>query len=213
MAFAILGAAPACGIYKITNTANGKFYIGSSVRLKQRASQHWNRLRRGVHVNKHLLAAFEKYGEELFRFEVIEACEPDVVLQREQHYIDTLRPQYNKCPVAGNTTGYKHGPEALAKMSAASRSRPPAFLGRTHTEQTRQKISEKKRGKSHMTPEQIERLRERSRGNKNTAGKKMPDGHAEKRRAIMQALWDDPAWRSARVERIRAAKRATHGLE
>jgi predicted GIY-YIG superfamily endonuclease len=35
----------AAGIYKITNLVNGKFYIGSSVRLSSRKAEHKYRMK------------------------------------------------------------------------------------------------------------------------------------------------------------------------
>lgn len=43
-----------CGVYKITNKETGKFYIGSSVDIRQRWYAHKSKLRRGVHSNQHL---------------------------------------------------------------------------------------------------------------------------------------------------------------
>jgi len=42
-----------------------------------------------------------------------------LILEREQHYIDTLEPEYNILKVAENSLGYKHSEEALVKISKA----------------------------------------------------------------------------------------------
>jgi group I intron endonuclease len=195
------------GIYQITNTVGGKRYVGSAVNLSARRRQHFGALRRQDHANIHLQAAFVKYGEEAFRFEILELCERDQVIAREQHYIDTLHPEYNMCPVAGSSMGYRHTDEARLRMSTKSKARPPAFLGHKHTEETRRKISDLKRSSGQKpTPDHMERLRQVNIGNKNTAGKKMPEGHAEKRRADMQAKWADPVWRAERLERNRVGR-------
>lgn len=205
MATAILNAARVCGIYKFTNAANGKFYVGSSIRMKERWAQHLSKLRRGAHCNAHLQSAFRRYGEGAFSFELLEQCAEVDMVMREQHYIDTLRPEYNICMVAGVTLGYRHTAEALAKMAQNNKGRPGSFTGRNHTAETRQRISDKQKSRR-LTPEHAERLRQLAVGNKNTAGKKMPDGHAEKRRAVMLALWSDPVWKAQRLERQRAAR-------
>lgn len=82
-----------CGVYKITNNANGKFYIGSSKDVKNRWYQHEKALNDGVHGNTHLQNAWNKYGgRKNFTFEIIEECEPDVQFEREQFYLNELNP-------------------------------------------------------------------------------------------------------------------------
>ena len=48
--------------------------------------------------------------------EILEFCEIEELLKREQYYLDNLKPQYNIVEKAGSTLGYKHTPEALVKM-------------------------------------------------------------------------------------------------
>jgi ribosomal protein S27E len=81
-----------CGVYKITNIVNGKFYVGSSNNVKSRWYQHKSKLRENRHGNTHLQNAWNLYGEENFVFEVIEECEPEFQFEREQHYLDELNP-------------------------------------------------------------------------------------------------------------------------
>lgn len=59
-------------LYKITNVTNGKFYVGSTGDTRERFRQHRNKLRRGVHHCAHLQAAWNKYGEDCFKFTVLE---------------------------------------------------------------------------------------------------------------------------------------------
>lgn len=59
-------------IYRITNMANNKFYVGSADSFARREWQHKYHLRRNEHKNPHLQAAWNKYGEEMFVFEVLE---------------------------------------------------------------------------------------------------------------------------------------------
>lgn len=63
------------GVYKITNTVNGKVYIGSTtIGFKNRWATHRNELRNRRHCNKHLQRAWNKYGENAFSFEVLETA-------------------------------------------------------------------------------------------------------------------------------------------
>src|ERR1700677_1718481 len=96
------------GVYKITNTVTGKFYIGSTTEtFHQRWTHHKRKLKTGKHANRHLQASWKKYGSSVFLFEVVEECEIEVCRVREQHYLDTLTPWkkgvgYNLGKVATN---------------------------------------------------------------------------------------------------------------
>lgn len=81
-----------CGVYKIINVLNSKFYIGSSKDIQNRWCQHKNLLNNGVHGNAHLQNAWDKYGSENFKFEIIEECAPAIQFEREQFYLNTLNP-------------------------------------------------------------------------------------------------------------------------
>ena len=60
------------GIYKIINVINNKFYVGSAVDFTARKRRHWWALRSQRHANKHLQAAWNKYGEVAFKFVIVE---------------------------------------------------------------------------------------------------------------------------------------------
>lgn len=81
-----------CGIYKITNNINGKFYIGSSNDIKNRWYQHKKKLNSEEHGNPHLQKAWILYGGDNFVFEVIEECSPETRFEREQFYLNALNP-------------------------------------------------------------------------------------------------------------------------
>ena len=59
------------GIYKITNTVNGKIYIGKSQNIEKRFNEHIYGLNRGINHNPHFQNAWDKYGEKNFKFEII----------------------------------------------------------------------------------------------------------------------------------------------
>lgn len=99
-----------------------------------------------------IYAALLKYGYSSFRLEILEYCEPDKAVLREQYFIDLLRPMYNLLPIAGSPLGYKHTEEAKANMRAAHKGRElslaqlehlaklkVANLGRNHREETKAK--------------------------------------------------------------------------
>lgn len=55
----------------ILNKQNGKLYLGRTAKPGNRRRGHFSELRRRVHNNPRLQAAFNKYGEQSFAFEVI----------------------------------------------------------------------------------------------------------------------------------------------
>ena len=105
------------GIYQIKNTLNGKLYVGSAKSFKTRWNIHKSDLSRNTHANPHLQAAYNKYGSEAFEYSVLLYCSKDDLLFYEQRAMDTLKPEYNICKVAGNTLGTKRSEETRAKMS------------------------------------------------------------------------------------------------
>lgn len=112
--------------------------------------------------------ALLKYGYSSFKLDILEYCEPSVLIEREQYYIDLLKPEYNILKVAGSLFGYKHTIESLQKMSEIAKNRSEetiaklreAALGKTykHTEETKKRISEFMQGRKH-SDETKEKLR------------------------------------------------------
>lgn len=78
-----------CGIYKITNNVNGKVYVGSSKDIHKRWSQHQKDLKGKKHHSAKLQRAWNK-GDVDLEFSILEECEQSVLLEREQHWMDTL---------------------------------------------------------------------------------------------------------------------------
>ena len=87
------------GVYKITNNITGDFYIGSSKNIKQRWYSHRDKIFWQQRPGMRLYQAFIKYGLDNFKFEVIE--ETVDLKEREQYWIDTLKPSYNNIRANG----------------------------------------------------------------------------------------------------------------
>lgn len=74
------------GIYQIRNVVNGKVYVGSSVDLINRRSNHFRQLRKNIHHNIKLQYSYNKHGELSFVFEVVEFVDkPEDLISREQY--------------------------------------------------------------------------------------------------------------------------------
>ena len=135
------------GIYKILCKPTGKIYIGSAVWLAKRKRHHREAFLAGTHYNSYLQKAWNKYGADAFEFSVLEYCEKEKLIDREQYFIDTLnatdhRLGFNLQPKAGSNLGIVFGIKARENMSAAGK-------GKLCT----------------LSPLQIEELRERMKGN------------------------------------------------
>lgn len=111
------------GIYAIINRVNGKYYIGSAVKLHRRRYKHISELRNKCHDNKHLEKAWHKYGEDNFKFVTLELVEnKSKLLEREQFWLDVSEcynenKGYNLCKIAGNQLGIKRSDSWKANMS------------------------------------------------------------------------------------------------
>ena len=97
-----------CGIYKITNTITGDFYIGSSKNVKQRWRDHKKPSTWNDNPNNPMYVDMRKYGVDKFVFEILAEVEEDKLKETEQKFIETLQPTYNSCNAKGlNIERYK----------------------------------------------------------------------------------------------------------
>ena len=143
------------GIYQITNQTNGKRYIGSAVNIRKRWTNHLFALRHQQHPNRHLQAAFDKYGETAFVFSTLEHIENALqLIPREQYFLDMLKPEYNISPTARSALGVRRSPETRKKMSKAwslekRQAKSGKLRGTPLSEEHRQKISKAMSGARH----------------------------------------------------------------
>lgn len=85
-----------CGIYAITDMVSCRNYIGSASNIKRRLMKHKAMLRGGYHNNPFLQNSFTKRGERFFCFTVVETCGPDVILKREEYWIDLFKSKHDQ---------------------------------------------------------------------------------------------------------------------
>ena len=89
------------GIYKITNTITGDFYIGSSKNVKRRLAAHKLKSTENKCPNNPMYLDFQKYGLENFVFEILAEVEVEELKDAEQKFIETLKPTYNNINANG----------------------------------------------------------------------------------------------------------------
>lgn len=104
------------GIYKIYNLIDDKIYIGSSRYIQSRWQAHKKLLENQKHHSIHLQRWVNKYGIDKLIFEIIEECDIDFLILREQYYLDTLKPKFNIRVNAKSNKGLKQSKEHTAKM-------------------------------------------------------------------------------------------------
>jgi group I intron endonuclease len=155
------------GIYQIVNTVTGKRYVGSAVKIGLRWRQHRCEAGKGRH-NRIFQNAWNKYGTDAFVFSIIEFVDdPATLLEREQHYIDHLKPEYNVAAVAGSNYGLKWSAEVRATMSISNKSvwqreghrekMSAAHLGKKLSEEQKKKISEAALGRK-LSPDHAAKI-------------------------------------------------------
>ena len=88
-------------VYKITNTITGDFYIGSSNDVKRRCAEHKCPSRWKQCPNNQLYKDMQKYGLDKFVFEILEEVEIEKLKEKEQQFIETLKPTYNNINANG----------------------------------------------------------------------------------------------------------------
>jgi len=86
--------------------------------------------------------ALQKYGHSNFSLEILEYCAPSDRFARENHFLASLKPEYNIAKDAQAPFFNRlHTPETKAKMSEAQ-------AGRNHTPETRGLMSILKTGEN-----------------------------------------------------------------
>lgn len=132
------------GIYSITNTVNGKQYIGQTKQNFQR--RFWNhcwKLNDHSHDNRHLQNAWNKYGSDSFTFSVVQICsDSDDVDAAEIYYIKELKDKgscYNISDGGGGKRGVPMNDHAKRIVGEKNREH---MLGRKASEETKRKMSE-----------------------------------------------------------------------
>ena len=138
---------PKIGIYKIQSQVHPeRIYIGSSVNIHKRFSEHRRRLFLNEHDNPKMQDHFNKYLWQDLKCSIIEECKKEILVQREQFYIDSLNPWFNICRIAGNCLYKKHSEETKRKLKIA-RNKRINVGGWHHTEETKKNWSEQRKGK------------------------------------------------------------------
>jgi group I intron endonuclease len=186
-------------IYVITNTVNGKQYVGQTTRtLEERWQKHVSYAFHSEPRSPRLASAIKHYGPEAFGVSVLEWCDSrDALDAAEKHWIGTLgtlHPSGYNLQGGGQGPGYKgvkgrtFSPEHRAKIAANRK-------GKKASPEAKAKMSAAQRGRK-ASPETIERMRLAQTGRTQSAetraklsalrkGRKLAPEHVEKMRRAL----------------------------
>jgi hypothetical protein len=92
------------GVYRWVHNKNNKSYVGSSIDLYCRLRNYYNinfLKRRVLTSDSRIYKALLNEGYGSFNLEILEYCDKKIIIEREQHYIDLLKPEYNIQSIAG----------------------------------------------------------------------------------------------------------------
>ena len=204
-------------VYGSLNMSTGKVYIGETV---QEPEQRWKVHERLAKKGSDLLfhRSIKKHGLENFCFWIIEDNIPESQLkQREIYWIDKLKTEvplgYNMTAGGGggpHFKGHSHTDESKEKISQSlnklyeemtdeERSEKYGSMkGRTHTEETKKILSEKKKGKPGLAGEKnpmfgkTHTMEARQRISEANKGKKMSEETKQKQRDSHRKRTGDP---------------------
>lgn len=173
-------------IYGIFNKINNKVYIGQSINVDSRISEHQWMLSKGIHTNSYLQNDWDKYGKDNFEFCILEVlpndCTSSLRFTKESQWIANYggvnsSKTYNF--ISSSDFG-GHSQESKDKISTAlkdkyrntshptkgrkgsiieSQRKSVSHLGNRHSEETKRKIKEGNIGKilSETTRQKISR--------------------------------------------------------
>ena len=84
-----------CGVYVIHCEPTGERYVGASVNIVKRITEHFYRLEKGIHRNPRVLNAYQDYGKDSFISEVLLYCDPTDIELYGKQIIEKLQPEFN----------------------------------------------------------------------------------------------------------------------
>lgn len=225
------------GIYQIKNIKNGRVYIGSSLKIEKRIRIHKDDLRKNTSHSNKLQRAWNKYGENNFKFTILEYCKKEQLLDKEEIYIrkyDSVENGYNACYRGRSALGVKRSKEFKEKCSISQKKvakRPSESKRRS--EQVKRSFAEGNR--KPMTLSKSERKRrsefaktiEHSEKERNAASKRLKKlrktrkfndalniwNKSEEKNSMMSSTmkeyWADPKWRERQLQKLNKKRKSS----
>jgi group I intron endonuclease len=162
------------GVYKISNTLSGRYYIGYSTNINKRFKSHCYKLKQNIHDNIFLQRAYNLDGEDKLKYDIIHICDTmDEAKEIELKYLTDLSIRDKLYNLNFNNSGgdlLTNHPdkekirekiihsfkETLSNMTVEERSqkygkfgKKNGMYGKTHTKEVKEKISETHKGNTY----------------------------------------------------------------
>ena len=122
------------GIYILYNIFTGRRYVGSSRNLKHRRTCHFSGMKNGTHENYKIRNECSTYGVDSFRWEILERCEIGCLVEREQWWMDSLKPELNIILTADN-----HNCTETERRKEARKRQAEKITGRKQSQEEKDK--------------------------------------------------------------------------
>lgn len=129
------------GIYKIeSKIRTDRIYIGSAVNISERWRLHLVGLRNNKHHSGKLQRHYNKYGRNDLQFSILIGCDSENLLSNEQFFIDSYKPYFNNCKIAGSSIGIIRSKVTKEKIRISKSGTNHPNWGKHLTEETKSKI-------------------------------------------------------------------------
>jgi group I intron endonuclease len=181
------------GIYCISSLrCPNRLYIGSTVDIDKRWSQHKWMLDNNKHHSVKLQNHYNKYGKDDLVFSIMFECPIDNLIELEQQCINKNKPYFNICELAGSSIGRTHSAETKKKIGDKARGQKmsnstkvkmaKSHRGLKHTDKTKHKMSLAAKGRKlrPVSTETRDKISKALMGNKNSLGFKHSSETREK---------------------------------
>jgi group I intron endonuclease len=177
-------------VYLITNKINGMQYVGFTTKTPEiRLAEHARSATLSGTVILHTV--IRKHGVENFSVETLFSGTRDEALEKESFYINQLNTQEHD-------RGYNRSNGGTAPMA-----------GRKHTEEFKETLSKRMKGKKYalgnkLSPDVRRRMGESRKGNTHTLGRKQSNEEIERRRFALRTVHENnPELKNKQARRSR----------
>jgi len=132
-------------VYLIKNKINEKCYVGITTRrVEQRLGEHVYHAKQKLH-NMSIHSAIRKHGIDSFDVSVLQECNNIDELNKAEKFwilkLDSFKSGYNSTHGGEGLLGHKHSEETKQKMSESRKGEKSWAFGKKLSEETKQKIS------------------------------------------------------------------------